>query len=167
MVEKDPIIKEKIKYSGLGDLKSAYKYAREWLENEGFNLIEDSYSEKISGSSKEIEIEWTAARKMTDYFKVTLKLKWRILGMSDVEVEIDGRKKNMNKFSDFSIEIKGVLEKDYSNKWEGSAMNKFFKDVYNKYVIPQRTDEKEGQVVGTVQSFKEEMKAYLELTGRK
>ncbi len=50
---------------------------------------------------------------------------------------------------------------------ETDAMNKFFKDVYNKYVIPQRTDEKEDQVKGAVQNFKEEMKAFLELTGRK
>lgn len=167
MVEKDTVVKEKLKYAGLLDLEQAYKFAYEWLKKEDLNVIEDSYSEKVKSNGKELEIEWTASKKVTDYFKITIKIKWRILGLTDVEVEIDGRKKKMNKAADVSIDLKGLLEKDYSNKWEGSAFNKFIKDVYNKYVIPQRTDQKEDQVRDTVQGFKEEMKAFFELTGRK
>mgnify|MGYP001563220110 FL=1 len=167
MVEKDTVVKEKLKYAGLFDLEQAYKFAYEWLKKEDLNVIEDSYSEKIKANGKELEIEWTASKKVTDYFKITVKIKWRILGLTDVEVEIDGRKKKMNKAADLSIELKGLLEKDYSNKWEGSAFNKFIKEVYNKYVIPQRTDKKEDDTQNLVQNFKEEMKAFLELTGRK
>ncbi len=167
MSEKDQIVKEKLKYAGLIDFENAYKFAYEWLKNEGLGVTEDTYSEKIKSGGKELEIEWSTSKKLTDYFKASYKIKWRVLGLSDVEVEIDGRKKKMNKVADLSIEIKGTLEKDYSNQWEGSAFNKFIKDVYNKYVIPQRTDEKAGTVFSTVQDFKEEMKAFLELTGRK
>lgn len=167
MVEKDTIVKEKLKYAGLLDLEQTYKFTYEWLKREDLNVIEDEYSEKVKSNGKELEIKWTASKKFTDYFKVVLSLKWRILGLSDVEVEVDGKKKKMNKAADFSMEFKGVLEKDYSNKWEGSAFNKFIKDVYNKYVIPQRTDQKEDQVRDMVQNLKEELKAFLELTGRK
>ncbi|MEK6859028.1 MAG: hypothetical protein AABX53_03920 [Nanoarchaeota archaeon] len=167
MVEKDTVVKEKLKYAGLLDLEQAYKFAYEWLKKEDLNVIEDSYSEKVKSNGKELEIEWTASKKVTDYFKITVKIKWRILGLTDVEVEIDGRKKKMNKAADLSIELKSLLEKDYSNKWEGSAFNKFIKEVYNKYVIPQRTDKKEDDARDIVQNFKEEMKAFLELTGRK
>ncbi len=167
MSEKDQIAKEKLKYAGLVDFENAYKFAYEWLAQGNFGVSEDEYTEKVKSGGKDIEIKWTASKKLTDYFKATLSLKWRVLGLSDVEVEIDGRKKKMNKVADLSIEIKGVLERDYSNKWEGSAFNKFIKDVYNKYVIPQRTSQKEGAVNDAVQDFKEEMKAFLELTGRK
>ncbi len=167
MVEKDNIIKETVKYGGLGDFKSTYQYSRRWLDEEGYTVIEDKYSEKLSGNSKEIEIEWTASKKLTDYYKSTLKFKWRILGMTDVEVEADGKRKNMNKFVELGIEIKGILEKDYENKWEPAPFQKFLKDIYQKYVVVERTREKENHVRDTVQSFKEEMKAFLELTGRK
>lgn len=166
MVERDRVIKEKIKHSGLGDFKAAYKYSREWLQKEGFEVTEDAYGEKVSGNSKEIEVEWTAVRKLSDYYKAVLKIKWRILGLVDVEVEVDGKRKNMNKYADLSIELSGVLEKDYDSKWENSPMNKFFKDVYQKYVVIERTREKEDQVRGAIQTFKEEMKAFFELTGR-
>ena len=167
MVEKDKLLREKIKYVGLGDLANTYKFARDWFVNEEFNVIEESYSEKITGGGKELEIKWVCSRKVTDYFKITLKLKWIILGMTDVEVEVDYCKKKMNKFVELSIEIDGLLEKDYSGKWEGSGMQKFFQEAYHKYIIPARTEEKEIQVQKTVQDFKEEMKAFLELSGRK
>lgn len=167
MVEKDTIVKEKLKYAGLLDLEQVYKFAYEWLRKEDMTTVEDLYSEKIKSSGKELEIKWISSKKLTDYFKETFKMKWRILGMTDVEVEIEGRKKKMNKVVELSIEIEGILEKDYSSKWEGSAFNKFLKEVYNKYVIPQRTDKKEDTVRDFAQSFKEEMKAFLELSGRK
>ncbi len=168
MVEKDTIIKEKVKHTGLGDLKASYKYAREWLDKEGYTIVEDNYSEKVvEGNAKEIEIEWTAWKKITDYFKITIKIKWKILKMTEVEVEIEGKRRTMNKFGEIALELKGILEKDYSSKWEVSPFTKFFKEIYHKYVIPQRTEEREKEVRDIVQDFKEEMKAYFELTGRK
>lgn len=166
MVEKDTLIKEKLKYAGLGDFKGAYKYAREWLQKEGYEVTEDVYTEKISGSGKEVEIEWVGSKKLTDYYRSILKFKWRILGMSEVEVEIDGKRKSMNKFVELGIEMKGILEKDYESRWDVSAFQKFFKDVYQKYVVIERTKQKEDEIRKDIQDFKEEMKAYLELSGR-
>jgi len=167
MVEKDTIIKEAVKFAGIGDFKGAYNHAYEWLKEEEFSITEENYVEKVSGDGKDIEIAWTAARTLTDYFKISLSIKWRILGMSDVEAEIDGKKKKMNKFAEIKIDTKGVLVKDYDSKWEKTGMLKFLKDIYQKYVIPGRTKEKEGQVAEIVQDFKEEMKAFFALTGKK
>tara|TARA_Y100000310_G_C20445840_1_gene698358 strand:- start:287 stop:790 length:504 start_codon:yes stop_codon:yes gene_type:complete len=167
MVEKDTIIKEAVKFAGIGDFKGSYNHAYEWLKEEEFSITEENYVEKVSGDGKDIEIAWTASRTLTDYFKISLSIKWRILGMSDVETEIDGKKKKMNKFAEIKIDTKGVLVKDYDSKWEKTGMLKFLKDVYQKYVIPGRTKEKEGQVAEIVQDFKEEMKAFFALTGKK
>src|SRR3989338_6688722 len=166
MVEKDTIIKEKIKYTGLGEFKPIYKFARDWFWKEDFAVVEDSYTEKVMGSAKEIEMEWTANKKITDYFRITIKLKWRILNMTDVEVEVEGKRKKMHNFGELGIERKGILEKDYSSKWGASAYERFFKEVYQKYVVPQRTERKEDQTRDFVQDFKEEIKAFLELSGR-
>jgi len=167
MVEKDTIIKEAVGYSGIGDFKEAYSFAHDWLKEEGFSISEGSYVEKIAGDSKDIEIGWSASRTLTDYFKISLGIKWRILGLKDVEVEIDGKKKKMNKFATLKIDTKGVLVKDYDNKWEKTGFWKFLKETYQKYVIHNRIKEKEGQVVSVVQDFKEEMKAFFALTGKK
>ena len=168
MVEKDELIKEKVSHTGLGDFKAAYKHAHSWLkEDKGYNLIEEKYSEKIEGDSRAIEVEWTASKEITDYFKVVIKVKWKIEGMVDVEVEIDGRKKQMNKYKKLEIEIKGILEKDYKGNWNSNQTQNFFKEVYHKYIIPERINKKEEECIKTVQDFKEEMKALFELTAKR
>lgn len=167
MSEKDKITKEKLFYKGIVNLSEAYEYAYSFLrEGEEYGITEEYYSEKISGESKDVEIKWVATKKVTDYFKINLDIKWKVLGMKNIEVEIDGKKKEMNKVSELSIDIKGVLEKDYNSKWESNPTHKFFKEMYHKYVIPQRTEKKENDVIEMVQKFKDEMKAFLDLTGR-
>ncbi|MCH7568061.1 MAG: hypothetical protein IIA87_01440 [Nanoarchaeota archaeon] len=167
MVEKDIILKEDVRYSGFGNFKKSYEYAHDWLKGELFRITEDSYNEKLTGNEKEIEVKWIASKKITDYFRITLRIRWKILKMTDVEVEIDGKKEEMNKFQEIKIEIKGVLEKDYSTKWQPSPIYRFFKEVYHKYIIPSRTLEKEDQVREIVQDFKDEMKAFFDLTARR
>lgn len=167
MAEKDVILKEKVKYSGYGNFKDSYSYAHDWVKNEGYSVVEEQYTEKVKGNSKDIDIVWKASKKITDYFKIELDLKWKILGLESVEVEVDGKKKKMDKFVELGIEIKGTLIKDYQNEWNKSATTKFFKELYNKFVIPSRTEQMKEKVEGIVQDFKEEMKALLELTGKK
>lgn len=167
MAEKDVILKEKIKYSGYGKFSDAYSYAHDLLKGDGFGVIEEQYTEKVKGNSKDVEVSWKASKQITDYFKMELDIKWRVLGLESVEVEVDGKKKKMDKFMDLGIEIKGTLVMDYKNEWNKSATTKFFKDIYNKFVIPSRTEQMKDRVESAVQGFKEEMKALFELTGKK
>ena len=167
MAEKDVIIKEVIKYAGYGDFKELYNYAHDWLKNEKYSVTEDQYTEKVKGSSKEIEIKWSASKKVTDYFKSELNVSWRILGMETVDVEVDGKTKKMDKFAEVKIDIKGTLVHDHSNQWNKTSQTNFLKALYNKYIIPERTEQmKQNVVEKDVKDFKEEIKALLELTGR-
>ncbi|MBS3083506.1 hypothetical protein J4423_01745 [Candidatus Pacearchaeota archaeon] len=167
MAEKDVILKEKVKFVGYAKFNDLYSYAFDWVKGEGYKIIEDTYTEKVKGNAKDLEIVWKASKKITDYFKVEIEFKWRIFGMEDVEVEVDGKKKKMNKFVELGIEIKGTLVKDFANQWNVSGTTKFFREIYNKYVIPGRTVQMEEKVEKDVQDFKEEVKAFLELTGKK
>lgn len=167
MAEKDVIIKEVVKYAGYGDFKNLYSYAHDWLKGEKYSVTEDQYTEKVKGNSKEIEVVWKASKKLTEYFKAELDVKLRVLGLEDVEVEIDGKKKKMNKFAEVKIDIKGTLIHDYSNQWNKTATTNFFKALYNKYIIPERTNQIQGKVESDVQDYKEEIKAFLELSGKK
>lgn len=167
MVERDLILKEVVWFVGITNIKDVYNYAYEWLRSEDFTITEDKYKEVVKGDEKELEIKWVVNKKISDYFRANLEFMWKVLGMKDVEVEIDGKKKKMNKVAELTIKINGKLEKDYNSKWGPSSIQTFFKDLYHKYVIPQRTEQMEDKVREYVQVFKEEMKAYLELTGKR
>ena len=166
MAEKDLIIREKIDNSGMFDFKSFYSYAHSWLIEEKYGVVEDKYSEKVSGNSRDIDIEWTASRRFSDYFKIELKIRIEISGLTDVEVEIDGQRKKMNK-GKIKGDIKGALESDPDSKWDLNALYRFMKDIYNKYVIPGRVLNMRMRVEDDVRTFKDELKAFLELSGKR
>ena len=165
MVEKDTVSSGKIKNTGIFDFKEFYRFCYTWLIDEGYFLVEKAYSEKFTPAGKELEIEWDARKKISDYFRFYLKIKWRILGMNDVEVEENGKKLKMNK-GYVEIKADAVLEKDYEAKWEANALSKFLRGVYDRYIIRTRIDDYEGKVHFQADEFLAQAKAFLALEGK-
>ncbi len=166
MAEKDLILKEKLEHSGIFDFPKLYNFAHRSFKDDGYGVNEDKYSEKVNGQKRDITVEWKATKDISDYFKEEYKIKIEITEMSEVEVEIDGVKKNMNQ-GKISIEISGTLIKDKDNKWETSTFYRFLRDVYNKYVIPARIIDRQSKVSDKAREFLEELKKYLELSGKR
>ena len=80
MAEKDKIFSSKMKYDGIFLLKDFYRFCYDWLTEETeLEVAETKYSEKLKGDIKEIDIEWVGVRKVTDYFKFSVKVNFRIL----------------------------------------------------------------------------------------
>lgn len=165
MPEKDQVLKETFKYTGVFNFRDFYDYASEWLKEEEYLLTEEKYNEKISSGQKEVEILWDAHRRVSDYFKKNLRIKITIRRMVDVEVEIDGKKKPTNK-GEIKMEVKGIIIKDPDSRWDSSTTMRFLKDTYNKYVIPNRIDAMEDKVIDDAKDFREEMKAFLEFSSK-
>lgn len=166
MAERDLIIRERVDHSGIFDFKAFYNYAHSWFKEEGYGVVEDKYSEKVSGNARDIVITWIISKKLSNYFKVEMKVEFEISGLTDVEVEIDGQKKKMNR-GKVKGDIKAALTKDPDSKWDVNALYRFMRDIYNKYVIPGRIESMQDHVREDVITFKEELKAFLELSGRR
>jgi hypothetical protein len=167
MAEKDKIFSSKIKYDGLLDFKDFYKFCYQWLSEEaGLDVIENKYAEKISGDSKNIKVEWGGSRKVTDYFKFGIDVKFEVLNLTNVEVTKDGKKIKMNKGS-VEIGIKGTLIRDYEGKFEKTSTQKFMRGIYEKWVIYSRIKEYEEKLVGDCNEFLSQAKAFLDLEGKR
>lgn len=167
MSEKDKVYGSKIKSSGIFDFRGSYEFLYVWLKEEGYEVEEAKYVEKVGGDGKKtIEIEWGCSKKVSDYFKNFIKVEWMVTRMTDTEVEIEGKKQSMNK-GDIQIKVGGVLVKDYENSWEGKPWLKFLRGLYEKFIIPSRISAYEGKVAGDSEELLEQMKAFWQLTGRK
>lgn len=163
MAEKDLLIKEKVESTGLFDFGGFYSYAYGWFKYEEYVVIEEEYTEKVSGNEREMIIKWKARKKLSDYFTIDIAIKYEIRNMVDVEVEIDGKKKKMNK-GRITAEIKGTLIKDSQSGWETSNWYKFLREIYDKYVIPGRIENMEEKVFKEVWDFKDALRSYLQLS---
>ncbi|MBI2045098.1 hypothetical protein HYT23_03500 [Candidatus Pacearchaeota archaeon] len=167
MSEAETVFSSKIRYVGVLNFKDFYRFCYDWLSEETeLMLVENKYEEKIDGDIKNIEVEWTGARKITDYFKYKVKVKFRVLGLKKVEVIRDGKKEKTN---EGSVEVKasGDLVRDYQGKFELGAGRKFLRGIYDKWVIPSRIEEYQGKLVGKINEFLNQAKAWLDLEGKK
>jgi hypothetical protein len=167
MAEKDTIFSSKIKYDGIFSFQDLYKFCYDWLTEEtGLDMSESKYVEKLNGNSKNIDVEWAGASKVTDYFSFEVKVGFKINGLTNVEINQGNAKIKTNKGS-VEIKVKGVLIKDYQGKFETTAFKKFLRSIYEKWVIPSRIEEFEGKLVGDCDEFLSQTKAYLDLEGKK
>src|SRR3989344_1355691 len=166
MAERDLLLKEKFDHTGIFDFGAFYSFAHSWFKDERYTVDEDKYSEKVSGNARDIIIEWTIVKRLSDYFKIEHKVRFIVEKLSDVEVEIDGVKKRMNK-GKVEVEIKSNLVSDPDSKWDKTPFYRFIRDIYGKYIVPNRVDALRDKTSGDGRKFKEELKAYLELMGRR
>ncbi len=168
MAEKDTIYSSKIKHSGIFSFSGFYKFCYNWLtEDGGYFIVEDTYSEKINGDSKDIDISWKGTRKVTDYFKFEVKVKFKILGLKKVEVTRSNGIKEKTNQGNIELKITGTLIRDYQGKFESSGFQKTLRGFYEKYIMKSRIDEMEDKLIDDCTSFLEQAKAWLDLEGKK
>jgi len=167
MAEKDKIYSSKVKYAGIFDFSNFYKFCYEWLRDElGFTVAEDQYVEKIKGDTKDVEFKWTATKKVTDYFKFEVKVDYRVLGLKKVEVVQNNAKVKTNEGS-VDVKCGGTLIRDYDAKFETNAFQKFMRAIYEKWIIASRIADYEDKLAGNCDEFLAQVKAYLDLEGKK
>ena len=165
---KDTVFSSMIKYNGIFSFADLYKFCYDWLKEEtGFDkLIENKYEEKIEGDSKKIKVEWTGEKKLTDYFRFDINVKFTIDNLTEVEINQGGIKVKTNKGS-AKIEVKGILVKDYEGKFQRTAFNKFMRGIYEKWIITTRINEFEDKIASSCDELLTQTKSYLDLEGRK
>ncbi len=166
MSELKPVYETKVAHDGIFDFKDLYAFLYEWLKSLSYTVVENKYSEKIKATGKDIEVSWTCLRKLNDYFRAVIKVSIRTIKLTEVEVTEDGIKVKKNKGT-VEIKFSSLLELDYDNKWEKSPITKFFRGIYDKYMIKKEMDGYEDQISEEVNESAEQVKAYLALEGKK
>ena len=167
MPEKDTIFSSTIKNTGIFSFKNFYIFCHEWLTEEtDLKVIEKKYKEKITGDSKEIIIEWEGERELTDYFRFDMKVKFSIRGLKDVEVSQEGVNIKTNS-GEVKVAVQGILVRDYDGKFETTAIKKFLRGIYEKWIITSRIVEFEEKITEECDKFLNQAKAYLDLEGKK
>ncbi len=165
MAEKDTQFSGKIKQKGIFNFKSFYNFIYDWLTDEGYKVIEKNYTEEITGDSKKVEIKWVAKEKISDYFQFVMQIDWLILNLKNIEVQKEGKKVKMNT-GELELKIKGILVKDYENKWEDIPFFKLLRGIYDRYIIKSRTESYEDKILDETEEFIAQCKAYLTIEGK-
>lgn len=160
------VYKEKVTHRGYFNFREVYNFVHEWFKDENYDVIEKEYKEKMVQVGKDVEIKWDCFKKLTDYFRNLIKLRWEIRNMVEVEVEKDGKKVKMNK-GEIKITFEAILESDYERRWENSPLWKFMRGLYDEYVIRLTKEEYEDKLFDKTVSIVENSKAFLTMEGKR
>ena len=164
MAEKVNIQKDlKLKQESIFDMPELYKLMYRWTKQHNYSeFIEDEYVEKISGDAKNLEIAWTCIRKINDYVKAYIEIRFLVLGLSDIEVNIDNIKRKTNKGS-IEMRFTAYLKTDYEDTWAAKPLTKFFRGLYDKYINKDFITEYKKDVEAELLEFMSEVKSFLNL----
>lgn len=105
-------------------------------------------------------------KDMTDYFRFKIKISYTIKNLTQVKIKKDGTEVETNKGS-VGIKVKGLIVKDYQNKFEMTAFKKTLRAFYEKYIIQSTIKEFKGKIATECDEFLTQAKSFLDLEGRK
>ena len=163
MAEKDYIVRNiKVRQVAIFDMGDLYKTMFRWFSQHNYDFQEKQYMEQNTQRGKHIEIGWNTERKISDYIKFHIDMKFLIVGLESVEVEIGNMKKKTNK-GDVEMRFDAYIETDYENKWEGNPLTKMFREFYNKLIVKSRIENYEEELHDELYEFLGEIKSYLNL----
>lgn len=166
MGDRDKLVEEKLTHDGVFDFKDIYNFVYTFFIDNEYTLEEKAYKEKTSGNTKEIEINWIAKKKINDYFRFFIKIDWRVLRMTSIEVMKDGKKVKLNKGT-LEIKFAAYLERDYESKWESSSFYKFLRGVYDEFVIKKTIKGYEDKISEEMANAVNQAKSFLILEGKR
>jgi len=165
MVERDTIFKGKIKQRGLFDFSDFYTFTYDYLMDENYDVFERKYVEKVKGDSKDVEIKWEAIKEISDYFRFIITADWIVLGMKPIEVQKEGKKIKMDS-GIIEIKFKAILAKDYEGRWENHPFWKFFRGIYDRYIIRTRIEQYEERLLEEINEFIAQCKSLLAIEAK-
>lgn len=168
MVEKKTIFSSTVSYGGIFSFKDFYIFCYDWIKDEisPNSFSEGKYEEKIKGDTKEIVVEWSGSKDLSDYFRFDMKIVLEVSPLKNIEVQKGGIKLKTND-GKIKIKIKGILVKDPKGKFEMSAFKKFLRGIYEKWVIPSEISAHEDKIASMCDEFLGQAKAWLDLEAKR
>jgi hypothetical protein len=162
---KHPIAKGlKIKWKGIFDWEKLYKLMKRWLDFEGYgneleNFKEKKYKERIQAGGKLLEIVWEGTKKVSSYYNFVIEVTFLIIGMKEVEVELEGRRVKMNK-GEIEMRFNAYVLSNASDKLDD---NSWFVRVYESWIGRDRLEQHKIDLYKKLMKFQDVIKEELNL----
>ena len=163
MAEKKIVIPgQVINYEGIFSMQELYLLIDSITKKKDYDKVELMNSEQVFDEGKDIVILLDPYKKINDYAKLNLWIKMIVSKLKDVEVEVNGRKKIMNKGS-ITIVMQGFLHTDYEGRWEQKPWFIFLRTLFDKFFFKLYTNKFEDELKKDFSDLFNQIKAYLNL----
>lgn len=152
----------KILQDSIFNLTEFYKLLFRWFETMGYAFHETEYADIETPDGKQLEIWWVAEKESDAYNKFVITITFLVLGLQKAEIERGGVKSKTNKGS-VEMRVTSYVERDYNGKWSTSPFMKSMRGVYDRFIVKERLDRLEGELILESQQLIDEIRSFLAL----
>lgn len=163
MAEKKIVYQDKfVAFEGLFDMKDFFRILVKWFNERGYDMFENKNYEEVYEDGKKILVELIPYKKVTDYYKLEIRIFMICENLKEVEVELHGVKKRLLK-GRINFTFDAILVTDYENRWEGRPYYYFYRALIDKFIYKSYTDRYVEELIKEAKECQEEVKAYLNM----
>lgn len=160
MISKEDYVPSKagilLRYNGSFNLDKLYKQAKNWFNKFNYFFSEKLHKEKTKSEGNEIEIDFIGERKINDYIKFIIEVKFFI-------TEVRKLSKDTH-IGNFKANIAARIDLDYDNKFQFNPFKKFLFFVYTNLIIKNKIEGVyEDKLYSEVLNFEDLVKEHLGL----
>jgi hypothetical protein len=161
MAEKQKYLVKTIAYDGLFNYRELFRIMDVWFREKFYDKWEKRNEQYMTPEGLCIETEFTPWKKVTDYFKIIIKIEITGTNLKEVEVEVQGKKQRMHQ-GKVSVKLTGYLVVDYEHKWSKAPLY-FLRDIYDKYIYWRITKKYIEATIEDVESLYNHLRSYLNM----
>ena len=121
-------------------------------------MFEKGSSVRERPEGREYEAEYNAFKKIDDYVKCSITVKFLILRYN--EVEVDGKTLGSGLAT---IKFTAKMDKDWKDKFGNKGFKNMLREIYEKYIIPDKLLSREVQIYKETVDVMNAAKAVMEM----
>ena len=161
MSEKRLVIDQlKLTFDGPFDLPGLYKLIDNFFYERNWDKFEKLNTEQVLPTGRNIKIELVNWKSITDYYKITMRIRLYSKDLIHTSIEHDGKTVELNK-GKVMLVIDGYVDADRHGKWEGSPFNWFLREIFDKYIFKGHFGKAEQWLVSDVNDLYGQIQTYL------
>jgi hypothetical protein len=153
---------EIISYEGYFSVADIYNLINRWTAERSWDKYDKLHEVKIKEDGRHIDLYLEPNKGISDYAKFIIEIKASFSKVTDVEVEVDGKKMHLQHGS-AKISLTGVIVSDYEGDWESSPKFQFLRTIYDKFVYREHTKDMAQMLKDEVKRLKNEITAHLNM----
>lgn len=150
----------KLSYEGLFNASELYNLIASWFYEKGWDWFEKVNQEQITPSGKQITIILEPWKSVSDYYKLSIRLKIHMYDLKDVEVEHNEDKLRLN-HGEVRMMFDGYVVSDRKDKWSAKPLNWFLSIIMEKYFYRSHYRKFETWLLSDVDDLHNKIKNYL------
>ncbi len=160
MAEIDYVFKGiKVSVDGVVNVTALYKLLRNWFDKMKYDFYEKEHIENMkSDDIKDLNIKMASEKQIDDYTKLHIELRMKGKDLKPVI-----HSKELCASGTVSIGFDAFIENDYEGRWDSPFFLKFFRTVYDKYILSEREQRNIAELKEEAEDIIKKTKAFLKV----